>query len=147
MKKIFILIIAILCFVLILLASLFLYDKPETEVQYRDYSEIILSNSSWINLDKSDLNSLLLKTYSNNILTIIDSLENSIPIIVEVNGGQFAKENKNNFIVASAFASSSNIYIYVPKENGTYEKGISSLEVLLENAVRFFVINDEEVLG
>lgn len=145
MKKIFILIIAILCFVVIMIASLFLYDTPETEVTYRDYSEIILNNSSWVTLEKSDFNSLLLKTYSDNILTIISSLENSIPVIVEVNGGQFAKEN-NNFIIASAFYSSSDLYAYVPTDNDKYNKVITSLEALLENAVRFFVISDEEVL-
>ena len=148
MKKVFILIIIILSFLLILLSSLFLYNFSDTKnIEYKDYSNIILDNSSWVNLNKEDFNSLVLKTYSENILAIINSLENSKPIIFEVHGGKFSNENKNNFIVASSFIDSNNIYIYVSLSNNTYEKRITSLEEVLENAVRFFIINDEEVLN
>lgn len=145
MKKIFILIVIMLCLILIMLSSLLLYKTEEEVIIPKDYSEIILSNSSWITLDNSDFNSLLLNTYSDKILTIINSLENSIPIIIEVHGGQFSKENRNNFIVASAFDASNNVYSYIPTDE-SYEKITTSLEILLENAVSFLVINDEEVL-
>lgn len=148
MKKLFIFIIAIFCFLLILLLSLFLHSEPTKngeEKVYTDYSKLILDNSSWLNLSKSDFNSLLLETYSENILAIINSLENSTPVIIEVNGGKFSVENKNNFIVASSFDDTGKVFIYLPSGNN-YTKATSSLEELLENAVRIFVINDEGVL-
>lgn len=148
MKKLFIFIIFIFCFLLILLLSLLLHstsNESEKEKVYADYSQLILDNSSWITFTKNDFNSLLLKTYSENILTIINLLENSIPVIVEVNGGKFSPENKNNFIVASSFDVNGKVYVYLPNENN-YIKAVSSLEELLENAVRVLVINNEEVL-
>lgn len=145
MKKIFILVIIMLSLILIMLSSLFLYDESEETIVTKDYTDIILSNSSWSDFSKSDFNSLLLKTYSDNVLSILSSLEDAIPVIVEVNNGKFSEENKNNFIVMSSFASSSNVYIYLC--NGTsYEKKITSLESILENTVRFFMIDNKEVL-
>lgn len=148
MKKLFTFIILIFCFLLVLLLSLFLHSEPngrEKEIVYTNYSDLILDNSSWISVTKNDFNSLVLKTYSENILTIINSLEESLPVIVEVNGGRFSIENKNNFIVASSFDTNGDVYIYLPNGDN-YTKTSSSLEELLENAARVFVINDEEVL-
>lgn len=146
MKKLFISLILVFVFLAILLLSVFIDTPSKKEVVYKDFSEIILKNSSWVNLEKSDLNSIILLTYSDNVLRIIDSLENSIPVIFEVNGGKFSKENKNNFIVASSLASSNTAYIYVPDTTSEYTKLAISLEELLENATRFFIINDKEVL-
>lgn len=147
MKKVYLLIIFILCFLLVLLLSLFLFIRPQEEavISYKDYSNVILDNSSWVTLDKSDFNSLVLMTYSNKILDIISSLENAIPVIFEVNGGQFCKDNKNNFVVVSAFDTDNTVFAYV-KVNDEYEKFNSSLEEILENATRFFIINDEEAV-
>lgn len=147
MKKVYLLIIFILCFLLVLLLSLFLFIQPKEDdvVTYNDYSSVILNNSSWVTLDKSDFNSLILMTYSNNILDIISSLENAIPVIFEVNGGQFSKDNKNNFIVVSAFDTNNTVLAYAKVDDG-YEKFNSSLEEILENATRFFIINDEEAV-
>jgi hypothetical protein len=59
--------------------------------------------------------------------------------------GKFTEDNKNNFVVVSGFSSSDVVYVYLPSKD-TYIKTTSSLEELLENTVRFFIINDEEVV-
>lgn len=146
MKKILILIISILLFLIVLLVyAIFSNPDKSEEIKWRDYSEIIQNNSSWITLDKSDYNSLLLKTYSHNILSIIGSIEEAVPVIVEVEGGLFSEDEKNNFLVVSAFASDENVYFYRKDKDG-YIKGIASLSRILEDATRFFVIDSEEVL-
>lgn len=145
MKKIILLVILLLCFMLIFLASLLLTNKEaDMPIKYNDYSESILSSSSWVDLDSSDFNSLILGSYSINMSNIINSLEEAIPVIVEVYGGQFSNSNRNNFIVVSRFDENGNVNIYVPNGNGEYDKKVSSLEEVFENAVRFFITNNKE---
>ena len=145
MKKIIMLVVIVLCFTFILVFSLLFYSRPTEDLKYKDYTDIITSNSSWVALDKSDFNSLLLKTYSDKILAFIDSLESGIPVIVELDGGKFCEPGKNNFIVASGFTSDDGLSIYEKSDN-SYEKLLTSLEELLEYATRFFVIDDMGVL-
>lgn len=146
MKKIIILTIIILCFTLTIIFSItLLYDKPVNETAYRDYTDLIVSNSSWVELDNSDFNSVILKTYSDKILSLIASLENGVPIIVELEGGKYCEPGKNAFVVASCFTETDAITIY-EKSNNSYNKLSTSLEGLLEYAKRFFIINDAEVL-
>lgn len=145
MKKIIMLTVFVLCFTLILIFSLVFYHKPQEEVKYKDYTEIITSNSSWITFEKSDFNSLILKTYSDKVLSFIDSLENGVPVIVELEGGKLCETGKNNFVVASAFSSSDNVAVYM-KSDSSYTKLLISLEELLEYATRFFLIDNMEVL-
>lgn len=145
MKKIIMLTVFVLCFTLIMIFYLMFYNEPQEEVKYKDYTEIITSNSSWIDLEKSDFNSLILKTYSNKVLTFIDSLENGVPVIIELEGGKLCETGKNNFIVASAFSSSDNVTVYMKSDN-SYTKLLISLEELLEYATRFFLLNNTEVL-
>lgn len=147
MKKIYILIICILFFCLLLLGSLLLTinDNSKEVIAYRDLSSNILEDSVWIELEKSDLNSLILKTYSNNILDIITSLENAIPVIFEVNGGQFADSNKNNFIIVSSFDSENTVSVSLPSGNNSYISKSTTLEEVLEDATRFFISKGKEV--
>ncbi len=145
MKKIIILTVVVLCFTLILIFSIALYNKPTNKTTYKDYASLITSNSSWIDLNNSDFNSIILKTYSDKILSFIDSLENGIPVIVELEGGKYCEPGKNNFVVASGFTTSNAISIY-SKSDDSYNKLFTSLEELLEYATRFFIINDAEVL-
>ena len=145
MKKIITLTVILLSLTLILIFSLLFYKQPTNEVKYKDYTEIIKSDSSWVNLNKSDFNSIILKTYSDKILSFINSLENGIPVIVELEGGKFCSSGKNNFVVASCFTTSDYLTIYQKTDN-SYEKLFTSMEELLEYATRFFIIDDAEVL-
>lgn len=145
MKKIIILTIVILCFTLVMILSIGFYNNSDDTIKYKDYTGIITFNSSWVELNNSDFNSIILKTYSDKILSFIDSLENGIPVIVELEGGKFCSPGKNNFVVASRFTTSDYLTIYRKTDN-SYEKLFTSLEELLEYATRFFVIDDMEVL-
>lgn len=145
MKKIIMLTVFVLCFTLIMIFYLMFYNEPQEEVKSKDYTEIITSNSSWIALEKSDFNSLILKTYSNKVLTFIDSLENGVPVIIELEGGKLCETGKNNFVVAAAFSSSDNVTVYMKSDN-SYTKLLISLEELLEYATRFFLLDNTEVL-
>lgn len=147
MKKIIMLTVLILCFTLIMLISVcFFYSASNDDnAKYKDYTNTITSNSSWIELDKSDFNSIILKTYSDKILSFINSLESGIPVIVELEGGKYCDTGKNNFVVASGFTSSDAVSIYIKSDN-SYKQLLTSLEELLEYATRFFIIDDTEVL-
>lgn len=147
MKKFIVPLIIILILTLLSLLAFALYSIyfNKQEAIYTDFSSTILENSSWCALSKEDFNSLVLKSYSHNILTLLNSLESGIPVIVKVAGGTLAEEGKYNFIVASSFATSDTVYIYV-KIGDSYKKTTVSLEKLLEDADRFFVLKDTEVL-
>ena len=125
-----------------IIAILFLIkiNTDDTSISYyKDYSNLIMENSSWEDFSENDFNSLVVKAYSTNVLSIIDSLEKAIPVIIEVQGGQFSV-TKNNFIIASSFNSSNKVVIYL-KNGDSYIKKSISIESLLENATRFFILD------
>lgn len=136
-------IILILIFgIITIIAILFLIkiNTDDTSISYyKDYSNLIMENSSWEDFSENDFNSLVVKAYSTNVLSIIDSLEKAIPVIIEVQGGQFSV-TKNNFIIASSFNSSNKVVIYL-KNGDSYIKKSISIESLLENATRFFILD------
>lgn len=136
-------IILILVFGIITLMAILLLMKindDNTSISsYKDYSNLIIENSSWKDFSENDFNSLVVKAYSSNVLSIIESLEKAIPVIIEVQGGQFSL-TKNNFIIASSFNSSNKVIIYLKNGNSYIKKNIS-IESLLENATRFFILD------
>lgn len=136
-------IILILVFGIITLMAILLLMKindDNTSISsYKDYSNLIMENSSWKDFSENDFNSLVVKAYSTNVLSIIESLEKAIPVIIEVQGGQFSL-TKNNFIIASSFNSSNKVVIYLKNGNSYIKKNIS-IESLLENATRFFILD------
>ena len=79
-------IILILVFGIITLMAILLLMKindDNTSISsYKDYSNLIMENSSWKDFSENDFNSLVVKAYSTNVLSIIESLEKAIPVII-----------------------------------------------------------------
>ena len=79
----------------------------------------ILNNSSWITLTKEDFYGYLNGTYTESVQKIITSLEEAIPVIFQTSNDKFGEFENYTFMVASAFDSSNNVYIYYynPEKN------------------------------
>jgi len=109
--------------------------------------EDILNNSKWLKLTKEDLNGYLNGTITPSIQSIINSLENAIPVIFKITSNKFSNVDGGTFIVASAFNSNNEIYVYYyDSETTKYEKTVSTLEFVLEDATDAFIYNGTEGL-
>ena len=134
---------------LIIIASIFswyLYSssKPAENSlnQTTLLQEKILNNSSWTYLSNEDLTGYINGTYTPAVQSIVSSLEEAIPVIFKTQNGKF---KNSTYIVASAFDTSNNIYVYsYNKETDKYSKTSVSLESLLEDAIAVFIYNGTE---
>jgi len=149
MKKIVILSLIFLI-VVATIFSIYLYSdnksSPELIVD-SGLQEKILNNSSWITLSNEDLNGYLNGTYTPSVLSILNSLENAVPVIFQITSNKYSGVDGGIFIVASAFNSNNNVYVYYYNpETNAYEKTASSLEYILEDAISAFIYNETEEL-
>lgn len=109
--------------------------------------EKILKNSSWLALKDEDLNGYLNGTYTDSILSIINSLENAVPVIFQITSNKFSNIDDGIFIIASAFDTKNDVYVYYYNpEINKYEKTTASLAYLLEDAAAAFIYNGTEGL-
>lgn len=139
---------------LIIVASIFsfyLYSIYNTDSAKSEndlaLQEKILNNSSWITLKKEDLNGYLNGTYTPNVLSILNSLENAVPVIFQITSNKYSNVDGGIFIIASAFNSNNQVYVYYYNpEINKYEKTVSSLEYILEDATAAFIYNETEGL-
>ena len=150
MKKV---IITSITFILILVSifSFYLYyasNSTSTDLEQESVLDgKILSNSSWITLEKEDFNGYLNGTYTPSILSIINSLENAVPVIFQITSNKYSDIDGGIFIVASAFNTQNNVFVYYYNpETNNYEKTVSSLEFILEDASAAFIYNETEGL-
>lgn len=140
--------------IFIIFASIFgfyLYSSSKEPVYNLDSSlalqEKILNNSSWIYITEEDFYGYLNGTYTNSVNTIITSLEEATPVIFQTSNDKFGDHKSGTFIVASAFNTSNQVYIYhYNKETNSYQKSLTSLENLLEDANAVFIYNETEEL-
>lgn len=150
MKKwillIFTMIIIILSISAIYILDLFPKDSANSNKELA-LQEQILSNSSWIELKNEDFYGYLNETYTPSILAIINSLENAVPVIVQITSNKFSNVDGGIFIVASAFTSDNQVYVYYYNpETNKYEKTTASLDFILEDATAAFIYNETEGL-
>lgn len=149
MKKFIIIIIMFLIIIsTILLIVLNIINNSTTKINYEKLEDTIVDNSKWIELSTEDFNSLLLGNYSSNILKIINSLEESIPVILQISDSKFSTNKESGtFIVATCFDKNNNVYFYTyDLKSSTYTKKLSSLDTILESATAVFILEDTEVL-
>lgn len=149
MKKFIIPIVIFLMIVFtILLFTLNIINKSSTSINFEKLENTIEDNSKWIELSSEDFNSLLLGNYSSNILAIINSLEESIPVILQISDSKFSSDKEpGTFIVATCFDKDNNVYFYTyNQETSKYTKKLSSLNTILESATAVFILQDTEVL-
>ena len=149
MKKIVIFILIML----IIIASIFgfylysAYTSSTSSPENLDLESRILSNSSWIELTEEDFYGYLNGTYTEAVQKIINSLEEAIPVIIHTSNDKFGDNKNGNFIIASAFNTSNQIYTYYYNiATSSYRKTLSSLESLLEDAIRVYIYDETEGL-
>lgn len=142
--------IAILVLLIIIASILGIYlyttSRPVlTSTVQSDLQGKIKNNSSWLYLKKEDFNGYLNGTYTLSVQTIIESLEEAIPVIFQTSNDRFGDFENCTFIVASAFDTSNKVYIYYysPEEN-KYKKTLLPLEALLEDATAAYIYNEME---
>lgn len=150
MKKI---ILCIILFLITLFSILGIYilnieDTPITDTSDVNVNlilkENIINNSSWVDITKKDFNAYLNGTYTLTVQKIINSLEEAIPTIFYFSSKD--TDEKNPFVVASAFDTSNNIYIYsYDFKTNQYSKKLYSLESLLKNSSAVYIYNKTEV--
>lgn len=149
MKKIAIL--ALIFFIIV--ASIFgIYifthnDSTPEYVEDTKLQEQILNNSSWVYLNKDDLNGYLNGTYTSSVQKIINSLEEAIPVIFQTSTNQFGNLENGSFIIASAFNTSNQVYVYYyDSTTNKYRKKVTSLENVLDDSTAAFIYTGTEVL-
>jgi len=150
MKKLAIFILIVLS-ILALLLSIFLYSSLSSDTNTREkdskLQEAILKQSDWIYLTEEDFYGYLNGTYTSSVQTIISSLEEAVPVIFQISGGKFEADGVGTYVVASAFNSSNEIYVYYYNSNkNKYIKNLYSLEYLLEDAAAAYIYNGTEGL-
>lgn len=150
MKKIVILLLAVLI-IIVAAFGFYLYFSPQKTTSNSGSNlalqEKILKNSSWIYLTEEDFYGYLNGTYTDSVNTIISSLEEATPVIFQTSNDKFGNSESGTFIVASAFNTSSQVYTYhYNGETNSYQKSLTSLENLLEDANAVFIYNETEEL-
>jgi len=151
MKKIIILV-SVLLLIITLIFGGYLYkfynmEKPDNTVLNESLKERIEKNSSWVFLSQEDLNGYLNESYTKNVETIINSLEEAIPVIIETQNDKFTKDETSAYVVASSFNSSNKVYLYYyNRDTSSYEKTLVSLESLLEDATAAYIYDETEEL-
>lgn len=147
-KLIFSLIIFLIILSSILGIYIYLLSKPSADNTSADMvlREDILKNSSWTNITEEDLNGYLNGTYTQTTRKIINSLEEATPVIFCISDTRFDSSENDTFIVASAFNTSNQVYVYYyNKEEQQYAKVLSSFETLLRNSHSVYIYNRLEV--
>jgi len=131
-----------------LIASIFgfyLYSVSKTDTKPTGDLKLkteILNKSSWIYLTEEDFYGYLNETYTPSVQTIINSLEEAIPVIFHTSNNKFGKFEDGTFIVASAFDASNKVYVYYyNSDKEFYQKSTSSLESILEDANAAYIYN------
>lgn len=150
MKKIIIAAIFFLIFVffVVFMAFNFLNKKNDTTNTYEDLQQKIINNSYWLTLSKDDINGYIAKSYTDTMKKVINSLEESIPVIFQISGSKFSNNENGSFVVVSAFTPSNDVYIYYYDfSKNKYVKKTSTLSDVLENATNVFICTNPEVLN
>jgi len=149
MRKYLISITAILSMILLIILLCIYYVgklQPETPTVPAVNSDEILANGEWISLTSKDIDLLSNDNYTDNIKQIISSLENGIPVILQVNGGILDKSGTGNYITLSAFDKEGNVITYIKGKN-EFQKASIDFYLALENASAAFIITNEESLS
>lgn len=142
----------ILCFAIIIsILGVYAYSvlKPSNVESFSDTTleDKILNNSTWLSITKDDLNGYLNGTYTKNVTAIIDSLEEATPIIFQTSSDRFSNIEGGIFVVASAFSSTNEVYIYYYNpETNQYKKTTATLESLLDDCTSAFIYTGTEEL-
>ena len=148
MRKYLIMITSVLVVLLLFVAVCIYYTfqiNPKETVAV-DYTEEILSASSWIELTQKDIDLLVNDTYSDNMKLIIASLEKGMPLILYVQGGFSDPEKNGNYLTLSAFDTEGNVIVYDKTENG-FMKTSRDFYMVMEAASAAFILTESEVLS
>lgn len=136
---------SILLIILVAILGIYVYtasSNDESLLQNTALQQVILKNSNWYTLSSEDLNGYLNSTYTSTVQLIINSLEESYPVIFKTCNNKFGTEN---FVVASAFTSNNKIYVYCyNREAKNYSKSTCLLENLLEDSIAVYIYNETE---
>ena len=149
MKKFIILILAGLV-ILVSTFTFYLYSASKASntivpTENLSLQSRILANSIWIDVTEQDFIGYLNGTYTETVQRIINSLEEATPLIIKTSNDKFGTSANEIFVVASAFNTSNQVYVYYfNAEKNAYLKTLSSLESLLEDAISVYIYNEKE---
>lgn len=148
MRKYLIMITSVLVVLLLFVAVCIYYTFQinPNEVISVDYTEEILSASSWIELTQNDIDLLVSDTYTDHTKQIINSLEKGIPVILYVEGGFLDPNENGNYLTLSCFDSNGNVIVYDKTETG-FLKTSRDFYMVMEAANAAFILTEGEILS
>lgn len=148
MRKYLIMITSVLVVLLLFVVVCVYYTFKINSVQTEsiDYTEQILSSSSWIEFTQHDIDLLVNDNYTDNVNAVIKSLENGIPVILYVEGGFLDTQNNGNYVTASYFDTNGNIVVYYKTDDG-FLKISNDFYMVMESAKAAFVMTEGEILS
>jgi len=148
MRKYLIMITSVLVVLLLFVGVCIYYTFQinQNEAVLVDYTEEILSASSWIELTQNDIDLLVSDTYTDNMNLVINSLEKGIPVILYVEGGFSDPEENGNYLTLSCFDTDGKVITYDKTDSG-FLKTSRDFYMVMEAANAAFIMTEGVVLS